>query len=95
MEITPKAMELTPQVWEIEVVSKRTLNLKYTTDKLAVVYRIIYPFRILRLFYVLITCLLFHPSSSGYLRLLTHNSSSYLPGIGRMRPYQSARDLKG
>ena len=26
-EITPKAMELTPEVWEIEVVSKRTLNL--------------------------------------------------------------------
>jgi len=24
-------MELTPQVWEIEVVSKRTLNLKDTT----------------------------------------------------------------
>ena len=95
MEITPKAMELTPHAWEIEVISTRIFNLKDTTVEFAVVYRIIYPFRILQLFYTLITCLLFHPGSSGYLRLLTHNSSSYLPDIGRMRPYQSVRDLKG
>ena len=30
-EITPKAMELTPQAWEIEVISKRIFNLKDTT----------------------------------------------------------------
>jgi hypothetical protein len=31
MEITPKTMELTPQAWEIEVISKRIFNLKDTT----------------------------------------------------------------
>ena len=28
MEITPKAMELTPQAWEIEHERKKTLNAK-------------------------------------------------------------------